>query len=151
MTQVPNNNSRLWAAQWDVNSHSEPHKVYKVSKKHDGSYICSCPAHIFQKVPKHDCKHILEVIKEQQGLPVTMNLRRIVLVDFGDVPAPAPRRSRKKKEPSRVVDMRDSDGQGHITDETTFYNKKTGESIETTSQVIISHPEKRGPRRKVQI
>jgi hypothetical protein len=57
-----------WAAQWNVNSHTDPSKVYVVSVAKTGRWACSCPAHRFAKAPKLDCKHIkgvqrVEVVK----------------------------------------------------------------------------------------
>jgi predicted nucleic acid-binding Zn finger protein len=56
-----------WAAQWNVNSHSDPSKVYVVSVAKTGRWACSCPAHRFAKNGpdgnKPDCKHIRGVKK----------------------------------------------------------------------------------------
>lgn len=49
-----------WAKQWTVPSKSNPELIYIVSMKHDGGYVCSCPAGIFQRT-KGPCKHIRAV------------------------------------------------------------------------------------------
>lgn len=64
---------KQWSAQWVVNSHSDPLKVYKVSVTHDGRWACDCPAHRFAKAPKPDCKHIKNV-RLSQEIAVSVNL-----------------------------------------------------------------------------
>jgi hypothetical protein len=50
-------NRNIYKRQWEVESF-ENEKVYKVSEKHTGEFVCSCPHNIFRKII---CKHILEV------------------------------------------------------------------------------------------
>lgn len=55
--------------QWFVPSTTDPNKVYKVSLRADGAFMCDCPRFIFQKGPveRHKpCAHILEV--KNQGV-----------------------------------------------------------------------------------
>jgi len=56
-----------WVRGYDVASHSDPGKKYRVSVSLAGHYGCSCPAWKFTKKPKADCKHIVEV-KTNLGL-----------------------------------------------------------------------------------
>ena len=39
---------------------------YVVSKYDDGSWACSCPSWIFKKGQRVDCKHIKELIHQQE-------------------------------------------------------------------------------------
>jgi hypothetical protein len=55
----------LWVQYWDIGSHSDPSKTYKVSLKRDGTYACDCGAWKFHPKPKVDCKHIDEVKSSQ--------------------------------------------------------------------------------------
>lgn len=64
---------KQWSAQWVVDSHSDPLKVYKVSVTHDGRWACDCPAHRFAKAPKPNCKHI-EKVRLSQELSVAVGL-----------------------------------------------------------------------------
>ena len=49
-----------WVRKFEVESHSSD-KKYIVSLGDDGSFGCSCPAWIFSKGGRKDCKHIDEV------------------------------------------------------------------------------------------
>ena len=51
-------NTKLYSRQWEVPSDTDSDKVYKVSLKHNGTYVCSCPHNIFRKVR---CRHIEHV------------------------------------------------------------------------------------------
>lgn len=54
-----------YALRVEVASHSDPSKVYVVTKTHEGKWACSCPAHIFRyRKQGKDCKHIEEVKNE---------------------------------------------------------------------------------------
>jgi len=55
--------SPRYAAQWEVQSHSDPSKHYTISQKHDGTWQCSCPQWKFRR---KICKHIQEVQRTQQ-------------------------------------------------------------------------------------
>lgn len=46
---------------WYVASFSDPNKTYKVSKKADGTYACSCPHWLYRR-PPDGCKHIQYVL-----------------------------------------------------------------------------------------
>lgn len=54
-----------WAAQWKVNSLTDPKKIYTVSVAKTGRWACDCPAHRFAKNgpdgTKAPCKHIFKV------------------------------------------------------------------------------------------
>jgi len=60
-----------WIRGWNVQSHTDPEKKYRVSEALGGHYGCSCPAWKFSKAGKDghrpDCKHITE-IKANIGL-----------------------------------------------------------------------------------
>lgn len=47
-------------------------KVWTIAKYDDGSFSCNCPAWIFHRGKKVDCKHILEF--KQQKQEVTINI-----------------------------------------------------------------------------
>jgi hypothetical protein len=49
-------NTKIYKHQWEVPSHSKD-KTYKVSEKHTGEFVCSCPHNIFRKL---ECDHIRE-------------------------------------------------------------------------------------------
>ena len=40
-------------------------KIYRVIEYTDGTYSCNCPAWIFHKGSRIDCKHILDIKNEQ--------------------------------------------------------------------------------------
>jgi hypothetical protein len=46
---------------WYVPSHSDPSKTYKVSRRQNGDYACSCPHWKFRH-PTDGCKHIKGVM-----------------------------------------------------------------------------------------
>jgi hypothetical protein len=50
--------TRIRRSPWEVDSLTEPRKVYNVSKRKDESFACSCPRWKFATAPKADCKHI---------------------------------------------------------------------------------------------
>lgn len=50
-------NRNIFKHQWEVPSHTQD-KKYKVSEKHTGEFVCSCPHNIFRK---QTCDHIREV------------------------------------------------------------------------------------------
>lgn len=67
-------NRNIYSAQWEVPSHSGE-KMYKVSKKHDGTYVCSCPHNIFRKVT---CDHIREAMRyEEERVVLERAARRL--------------------------------------------------------------------------
>ena len=45
---------------------SSSSKIYRVIEYTDGSFSCNCPAWIFHKGSRVDCKHILEIRNEMQ-------------------------------------------------------------------------------------
>jgi len=47
-----------WVKQWDVPSHSNPDKLYKVSQAEDDTFGCDCPVWKFRRL---ECKHIQQV------------------------------------------------------------------------------------------
>lgn len=49
----------MWVEQWEVESRTETGRLWKVSKKEDQSFACSCPRWIFKRV---QCEHIQEVL-----------------------------------------------------------------------------------------
>ena len=51
-------------AKFNVPSNSSS-RVYVVSQYDDGSWACSCPAWIFKKGQRVDCKHIYEIRNKQ--------------------------------------------------------------------------------------
>ena len=51
-------NTKIYKRQWEAPSHSGEDKVYKVSLKHTGQYVCSCPHNIFRK---EECQHIRDI------------------------------------------------------------------------------------------
>jgi|SRR6185437_6905472 len=52
--------------QWDVASHTDSSKSYKVTLYDDHSWACACGGWIFQKArPRGPCKHILGVQNEE--------------------------------------------------------------------------------------
>ncbi len=51
-----------WVEFWEVQSESRPGLAYVVAKCCKGTWGCSCPARIFQKGERHNCKHIQHVI-----------------------------------------------------------------------------------------
>jgi len=53
---------KLIVSSFNVESTST-NKTWKVAKYDDGSWACSCPAWIFKKGERKDCKHIEEVKK----------------------------------------------------------------------------------------
>jgi hypothetical protein len=55
---TPKAPSRGYVDAWEVESLTEPGKVYVVSKRRDGTMACSCPRWKFAHAPKADCKHI---------------------------------------------------------------------------------------------
>jgi hypothetical protein len=55
---TPKAPSRGYVEAWEVESLTEPGKVYNVSKRKDESFACSCPRWKFATAPKPDCKHI---------------------------------------------------------------------------------------------
>jgi len=62
---IPRLQAKVYSNQWSVRSSSDPTKSYKVSLKSDGEYECSCPAWIYKRGEKRDCKHIRQI----QGSP----------------------------------------------------------------------------------
>jgi len=58
---------------FNVESNSSS-RIYVVSKYDDGSYACSCPAWIFKKGERKNCKHILDIINKQQHTETTITL-----------------------------------------------------------------------------
>ena len=52
-------NRRIYQKQWEVPSDTNSEKVYKVSLKWVGEYVCSCPHNIFRKLT---CRHIQHVL-----------------------------------------------------------------------------------------
>jgi len=63
--------ANTWIRGWDVHSHTDPLKKYRVSQALGGHYGCSCPRWKFSKMDgdghRPDCKHITE-IKTNLGL-----------------------------------------------------------------------------------
>lgn len=55
-----------YAQQFQVKSlsSSRHEKFYTVSKRHDGTWACSCPAWTRQS-PRQNCKHILSILVQQ--------------------------------------------------------------------------------------
>lgn len=51
-------NRKIFKRQWLVPSHTDIDKTWKVSEKHTGEFVCSCPHNIFRKLT---CDHIKEV------------------------------------------------------------------------------------------
>ena len=52
--------NKNYVKQWFVPSDTNSEKVYKVSEKRDGKFVCSCPHNIFKKL---ECKHIEHVLR----------------------------------------------------------------------------------------
>ena len=48
--------------QWNIESSSDPTKIYKITLYDDGSYACSCPQWIYRR---KDCKHIIQCKAEK--------------------------------------------------------------------------------------
>ena len=52
-------------------------RIYRVIEYTDGSYSCNCPAWIFHKGSRVDCKHILDVINQQQTQVVIQKVKKV--------------------------------------------------------------------------
>lgn len=55
--------SRTWVEFYEVQSESRPGVAYVVAKKNDGTWGCDCPAWIFHRGQKGNCKHIRHVLQ----------------------------------------------------------------------------------------
>ena len=64
---IPRLQAKVYSNQWSVRSSSDPTKSYKVSLKSDGEYECSCPAWIYKRGEKRDCKHIQQIKSSPAG------------------------------------------------------------------------------------
>jgi len=58
------NSSENWVEFYEVQSESRPGVAYVVAKSRKGTWMCSCPAWIYQHGQHGDCKHIRHVISQ---------------------------------------------------------------------------------------
>lgn len=56
----------------DVQSFMDSSGNWKIAKYDDGSFSCNCPAWIFHRGSKVDCKHILEFKRQSQEQTLTI-------------------------------------------------------------------------------
>lgn len=50
----------MWVLKWDVQSHSDPTRRYRVAVDERGTWACDCPRGKYHR-DRGPCKHVLEV------------------------------------------------------------------------------------------
>ena len=50
---------------WNIRSHTDRKKVYSVELIDGKEWICNCPAFIYRKSNKYECKHIKQVKRDE--------------------------------------------------------------------------------------
>lgn len=70
---------------WFIQSHSDPELYYKVSRRVQGDYACSCKHWIFRNYGQFDfrCKHIDDVVAGRFTYEAVGNVHRL-LIDLED-------------------------------------------------------------------